>query len=153
MADKPSGATALRHALAREASSSLRPEPLRHVRLEGGFTLRTCDTGRTRGAGMMARTRIGYELADPDGVVLFAGDDFTSSPMHADDSDEALRTLCGFLFLRPGDTGREYFDGYSAAQMAFARSSECELLGYLYSDEGPGTFADIAADGEGSADA
>lgn len=156
MADKATGANAPQHAPnGREAFLSLPrdSEPLRHVRLETGHTLRTWDTGRTRGAGMMARTRIGYELADPDGVVLFAGDDFTSSPMHADDSDEALRTLCGFLFLRPGDTGREYFDGYSAAQMAFARSSECELLGYLYSDEGPGTFADIAADGEGSADA
>jgi len=121
-------------------------EILRHVRLETGHTLRTWDTGRTKGAGMMARTRIGYELRDPSGQVLFSGDDFGPSPLHADDADETLRGLCGFLFLCPGDTDVEYFADYSAAQLAFADSSECEQLAWLYSEQGPGTFANV--DGE-----
>ena len=95
---------------------------------------------------MMARTRIGYELRDPSGQVLFRGTDFGPSPLHADDADETLRGLCGFLFLRPGDTDREFFDGYSAEQVAFAESSECELLAFLYSEDGPGEFVEVDTD-------
>lgn len=127
------------------------PEPLRHVRLETGHTLRTWDTGRTTGRGMMGRTRIGYELRLPAGDVLFRGDDFGPSPLHADDSDDALRALVGFLTLRPGDTDADYFADYSAEQRAFAESSECEHLQWLYSEQGGGTFVDV--DDEGSADA
>lgn len=121
-------------------------ETLRHVRLETGHTLRTWDTGRTMGAGMMARTRIGYELRDPAGTVLFRGDDFGPGAATPDDSDEALRGLCGFLFLRPGDTDRELFDGYSAEQLAFAQSSECESLAFLYGEEGQGEFCEVDVD-------
>ena len=96
---------------------------------------------------MMARTRILYELRDPAGNVLFRGNDFGPSPLHADDSDEALRALCGFLFLRPGDTDREFFGGYSAEQLAFASSSECEQLAWLYCEDGPGEFAELDDDG------
>lgn len=128
------------------------PEPLRHVRLETGHTLRTWDTGHTAGTGMMARTRIGYELCAPNGIAVFRGVDFGPSPCHADDADETLRALCGFLFLRPGDTDAEYFASYSDRQRAFAESAECELLAYLYGDDGPGTFAEVDGD-EGRADA
>ena len=114
-------------------------EDLRHVRLETGHTLRTWDTGKLS-AG---RTCVGYELRDPAGAVLFVGDDFRPSPLHADDSDEALRALCGFLFLRPGDTDAEYFADYTAAQRAFAESSDCEMLAYLYGEEGPGQFEEV----------
>jgi hypothetical protein len=100
---------------------------------------------------MMARTRIGYELRDPAGAVLFRADDFGPGAATADDSDEALRALCAFLFLRPGDTDRDYFTNYSAEQLAFARSSECEQLAWLYSEEGPGAFVELDDDGEVSA--
>jgi hypothetical protein len=125
------------------------PEELRHVRLETGHTLRTWDTGESAGNGMMARTRIGYELCGPDGARIFRGADFRCSPLYAIDSDDTLRGLLGFLTLRPGDTDGEYFDGYTPAQRAFAESSDCDYLAFLYSD-GEGTFADVA---EGSADA
>lgn len=115
------------------------PEPLRHVRLDTGHALRTWDSGRTRDG----RTCIKYELRDPAGEVLFAGDDFRPSPMHADDADATLRALCGFLFLRPGDTDAEYFADYTARQRAFAASSDCERLAFLYSEEGEGTFAEL----------
>jgi hypothetical protein len=152
MATKPTGAAAPFHApRAHDAFDSLR-----HVRLESGHTLRTWDSGRTRGSGMMARTRIGYELRDPSGAVLFSGDDFGPSPMHADDSDATLRGLLGFLTLRPGDTDAEYFADYTPAQMAFAKSDAAQLLAFIYSDdpsivgsENAGTFEEVdGADGE-----
>lgn len=108
---------------------------------------------------MMARTRIGYELRDPSGAVLFAGSDFGPSPMHADDADATLRGRLGFLTLRPGDTDAEYFAEYSPAQLAFAASDTCELLAFIYSDDpsivgsdNAGEFEDIDADGEGRAE-
>lgn len=135
------------------------PEPLRHVRLDTGHTLRTWDTGRTRG-GSWRRNRLGYELRDPAGEVLFQGDDYCPSLAWADDSDEALRGLCGFLFLRPGDTDAEYFAGYSDRQRAFAESDACERLAFLYSDDpsnvgsdAAGSFVEVDAEDEGRADA
>jgi hypothetical protein len=148
MATNSSGASGPQHVPIARAKPSDAGEPLRHVRLDGGFTLRTWDTGQATGTGMMVRTRIGYELRGPCGAVLFQGTDFGPSPCHADDSDETLRALLGFLFLRPGDTDRDYFAGYSEAQLAFARSSECESLAWLYSEEGPGVFAEIDNEGE-----
>jgi hypothetical protein len=146
MASEPTGAPAPLHALRGRESF----DPLRHVRLDTGHVLRTWDTGRTRNG----RTCIAYELREPSGDVLFAGDDFRPSPLHADESDKALRALLGFLTLRPGDTDREYFADYTARQLAFAKSSACELLAFLYSDdpsiagsEDAGTFADVDEDG------
>lgn len=143
------GAKSPQHEQVRRAdslSTGSASEALRHVRLETGHTLRTWDTGRTRGTGMMARTRVGYELRNPACAVLFAGDDFGPSPLHADDADETLRGLCGFLFLRPGDTDRDYFAGYSAEQLAFASSGECEQLAFLYGEDGPGAFVEVEGD-------
>jgi hypothetical protein len=148
MAPEPTGAPAPLHALRGHVSF----DPLRHVRLESGHVLRTWDTGRTRGD----RTRIAYELREPSGVVLFAGDDFCPSPMHADDSDNALRALLGVLTLRPGDTDAEYFADYTPAQLAFAQSDACQLLAFIYSDdpsiagsENAGAFEDVDDDGRG----
>ena len=63
--------------------------------------------------------------------------------MHADDADATLRALLGFLTLRPGDTDADYFDGYTQRQRAFCESGDCELLAFLYSDDGDGEFVDI----------
>lgn len=106
-------------------------EPLRHVRLEGGYTLRTWDTNE-REPGRFGKSRIGYEFRDPTGRILFKGDDYFV-PGVVDD-DESLRGLLGFLTLRPGDTDAEYFDGYTDSQMAFAESSDAEYLS-MYAHE------------------
>lgn len=127
MATEPTGAAAPSHAHAARAES----DSLRHVRLESGHVLRTWDTSRTRNG----RTCIAYELRDRAGCLLFAGDDFCPSPLHADDSDATLRGLLGFLTLRPGDTDAEYFANYTPAQLAFARSDTCQLLAFIYSDD------------------
>ena len=53
------------------------------------------------------RVRMAYALHDR-GQVIFAGDDFYPSPLHAYDGDEAVGALLGFLVLQPGDTDREH---------------------------------------------
>jgi hypothetical protein len=94
------------------------PDSLRYVYLNG-YTLQMWDSGKVNRTG---KTRIRYEFRTPSGVILFAGDDFCCSPMHAIDSDESVRHLLGFLTLRPGDTDPDYFADYTEEQMKFART-------------------------------
>lgn len=104
------------------------------------FRLTTWDTGRT---DSMGKTRIGYRLSmgaarDQNVVgnpavwtVLFEGEDFSCSPLHAIDSDECIAGIMGFLTLRPGDTDAEYFADYTPAQIEYceqwAESLACEV--------------------------
>ena len=122
------------------------PDTLRDVRFETGHALRTWDTGRT---GTDARAS-GHELRDPAGDVLFRGADFRPSPMHADDADETLRGLLGFLTLRPGDTDRSNFAEYSERQRAFSESSECDASRSSTPTTARGTFTDADGDSEGA---
>ena len=82
-----------------------------HIRtwMDGGFRLELHDTYCTDALG---KCRLAYELYHRDQLV-FEGDDFCCSPLHAIDSDESVAALLGFLSLRPGDTDSEYFDGYT----------------------------------------
>jgi hypothetical protein len=61
------------------------------------------------------------------GRLVFAGADFHCSPVHAVDADATVAGVLAFLSLKPGDTDPEYFEGYTAEQLAFARA-ECENL-------------------------
>jgi hypothetical protein len=81
------------------------------------FTLSMWDTERYDSHG---KTILAYEFT-MNGEVVFEGEDFACSPLHAVDSDAALAGLMGFLTLRPGDTDPDYFAGYSPEQLAFAR--------------------------------
>ena len=109
-------------------------ETLRRVRLEAlrdrPFILEVSATNRTDWRG---QTVLGYELTDRDGETVFEGEDFAGSPMHADDSDDTLRALLGFLTLRPGDTDSEYFEAYTERQKRFC-DEDAESLA-LYADE------------------
>ena len=64
-------------------------------------------------------------------VVLFEGEDFCASPLHAIDSDETIAGLMGFLTLRPGDTDPEYFADYTTEQLDYcsqhAEALSCEV--------------------------
>lgn len=53
---------------------------------------------------------------------IFEGEDFSCSPMVAIDSDDSVRSLMGFLTLRPGDTDEEYFDKYTPEQLDYAET-------------------------------
>ena len=86
---------------------------------------------------------IGYTLRQHEHgltTVLFDGRDFRPSPLHAWDSDETVAAVMGFLTLRLGDTDRDYFDGYTAAQRAFrdthAETLACEVYARFEAKEG-----------------
>lgn len=81
----------------------------------GTFTLTLWDTGRTAEYG---KTILGYKLVH-NGLCLFEGEDYACSPLHAIDSDEAVKGIMGFLTLRPGDTDADYFAKYNRYQHTF----------------------------------
>lgn len=87
------------------------------------YTLHTYDSGCTDDRG---QTVISYQLRwhcpntfNPSQrhTVLFEGSDFAGSPLHADDSDECMRSLFTFLTLQRGDTDASYFESYTQAQL------------------------------------
>lgn len=95
------------------------------------FTLVLWDANGRMSTG---QRRLGYELR-MDGQVLFKGEDYGCSPMHAIDSDKAVEALMSFMCLPKGGTDAEYFDRYTQAQLAFrdehAEALYCEVLAAL----------------------
>jgi hypothetical protein len=98
------------------------------------FTLTMWDTGRmdTGAPAIQAAGRtgyggkwlVGYRLTMRQGgrrTVLFQGEDFGCSPLHAIDSDAAVVGIMAFLTLRPGDTDREYFESYTTVQLDYCQ--------------------------------
>jgi len=84
------------------------------------FGLTMWDTNKRDSMGKYVlgyRLTMGRPMAQ---IVVFQDQDFACSPLHAVDSDATVTALMGFLTLRPGDTDAEYFDAYSADQLAFA---------------------------------
>ena len=102
-------------------------EPIRTWR-SGRFQLELFDT---RGRDWRGQTRLAYTFRDHC-KVIFEGEDFAGSPLHADDSNETVAALLSFLSLRPGDTDREYFNDYTPEQLDWARQhgEELSLLAY-----------------------
>ena len=98
----------------------------------GDFKLTMWDTGRTDWRG---QTNIGFTLEDC-GRVIFEDEDFCGSPMHADDSDETVGALLGFLSIRPGDTDMGYFSGYTRAQFQWCDERAEELSWHSMELEG-----------------
>lgn len=76
---------------------------------------------------------VGYRLLDPQGHVVFQGNDLSPSPGSSIDSDETLRTLLSFLTLRDGDTDADYFKDYTPAQLKW-RDEHAEHLGIYATD-------------------
>lgn len=120
----------------REIIRQVEMQPLRDGAV---YRLTLWDTGRRDGRG---QSKLGYRFERlpepstlPQGMedapavgILFEGEDFVGSPLHADDSDETLAALLGFLTLRKGDTDAEYFADYTETQLAWARSYAAEVL-------------------------
>jgi hypothetical protein len=116
-----------------ELIRSVRLHPYR-VGLGPSFRLYLYDTDRPSGRYAM-RNLLAYELRQHEHgktTVLFSGEDFSPSCMHADDSDETIAALLGFLTLRPGDTDSEYFEHYTDEQRQFcaqhAETLACEAI-------------------------
>lgn len=115
---------------------------MRHVELDCGYTLKLYDANRREDDRYM----LAYEMFTPEGDVLFSGDDFGSSPLHAIDSDDTLRSLLVFLTLQPGDTDPEYFANYTPEQLAFAESRVAEKLSLLAMEAEDGFPARVFVD-------
>jgi hypothetical protein len=101
------------------------------------FVLNLYDTNST---GWGGKSRLRYELRqiDVNGkyTTLFEGSDFRCSPLHGIDSDDTIKSLMGFLTLRPGDTDQEYFDDYTPEQLKYC-SQHAESLSFeVYSKFG-----------------
>ena len=107
---------------------------LRHVKFQPRegviYTLCIYDVQGVEGACAPPQFPVGYEFRTAS-KTLFAGVDFGCSPLHAIDSDACIYALMGFLCLRPGDTGADYFHAYTAPQREWAQSSECESIGAI----------------------
>jgi hypothetical protein len=89
----------------------------------GGFLLKLWDTHRSDRYG---KTILAYKLFD-NGRLIFKGDDFHCSPLHALDSNATVAGLLAFLSLKPGDTDSEWFEAYSPAQLTWCRIRAEEL--------------------------
>lgn len=108
-----------------DTDNHLRNVTLRPYRDQSiSFTLNTFDSGRTDNLG---KSILEYRFQGPDGKIIFEGADFHCSPMHAIDSDAAVRALLSFLTMQPGDTDAEYFESYTQEQLDFA-SEHAEAL-------------------------
>lgn len=97
-------------------------KPYRKGRGLPTFILHMFDEGKTLGGKCYISYQLRIRSNGNPSIILFQGDDFGCSPMHAIDSDGAVKGLMSFLTLRPGDTDWEYFRNYTAGQFAF-----CEM--------------------------
>ena len=98
-----------------------------------GFRLELFDTYRTDSYGKCVLAFKFYH----DDELIFEGDDFHASPLHAIDSDQTVGGLLNFLSLRPGDTDQEYFEGYSTRQMEWCRAHGEALSWHVEELENP----------------
>jgi hypothetical protein len=128
-------------------------ELLRDVWLDGrpwSYRLQVWDTGRMNGLGSHNLLRYCFTRLDGKGnageigrTVIFEGSDYGCPAVNSIDSDDMLRTLIGFLTLRPGDTDEDYFSRYTQAQLEWAASDDCEEIAQYAEEEDPLSFQDF----------
>ena len=99
------------------------------------FTLKLYDIFKRDELG---KHSLGYRLLESGYGEVFTGTDFNCSPMHAIDSDDAVKGLMCFLTLRPGDTDEEYFDSYTDDQLDYCNSHAGALSSEVYGRFGEG---------------
>lgn len=107
-------------------------EQIRQVRFKANgntYALTIFDIHQTDSLG---KWRLAYKLTRNGRKTIFEGSDFACSPLHCIDSDETVKSLMGFLTLKPGDTDREYFDNYTPEQMSFAETEAEDLEMAVY---------------------
>lgn len=114
------------------------------------FCLTMWDTGRLRDGN---KCLLGYTLTMLDSInyakagtryvkrdVLFHGEDFGCSPLHAIDGNDAVVGLMTFLTLRPGDTDSDYFANYTPVQLEYcsqhAEALYCEVQARFCDENG-----------------
>lgn len=100
-------------------------EPIR-VWAEDGFELKLWATYQVR----YGKDILAYQFTH-NGKVIFEGNDFGCSPLHAIDSDESVAGCLSFLSLKPGDTDPEYFEDYTEEQLGWATQYGEEVSLYV----------------------
>jgi hypothetical protein len=91
-----------------------------------GYTIGLAFTGQI---GEYGKAQVAYYLDDPEGQRIFEGSDFYPAPSMSCDGPEAAASLLTFLTLQPGDTDPDYFNDYTADQLAWCESMDSEELG------------------------
>lgn len=89
----------------------------------GAYRLNLYDTGSRDQRG---QTILAYRFRH-SGKTIFEGEDFSGSPLNADDSNETMACLLGFLSLRPGEIDAGYFDKYTPEQLAWVNDNGEDL--------------------------
>lgn len=118
-------------------------EPIRDVRLSFNYRLTLWERSVNRD-NRDGRTFLRYRFCAPDGTVLFSGKDFGVPRYEAIDSDAAVRSLLGFLTLKPGDTDQDYFDSYTPEQLEWCEGDDAAMLSWHYEPgEGDGPIVDV----------
>lgn len=97
-----------------------------------GFRLNLYDTGKT--CPEDGKTLIAYRFWHKLRLI-FQGADIWVPPTQTIDGDETVRTVLTFLSLRPGDTDREFFDYYTAAQLRWVDEHAQTLSLYTIPEE------------------
>lgn len=101
---------------------------------QDGFRLDLWDTGRVDSWGKSELRYTLFDDTEPFGRgIVFEGEDYHPSPLHAIDSPESVAGILSFLSVLPGDTDAEYFDRYTPAQIAW-RDRRAEDLALIVSD-------------------
>jgi hypothetical protein len=103
-------------------------ETFDHIRtwVAEDYRLEMYDTFQTsHGKSILA-----YEFFLKDELV-FSGRDYGCAPSHTIDGDQSVAGLLAFIALKPGDTDREYFEDYTAAQLEFANEHGENLHHYV----------------------
>jgi hypothetical protein len=87
------------------------------------WKLRVYDLNKRNSLG---KNVLGYEFYDKK-ALIFKGEDFCCSPLHAVDSLNVVASILTFLSLCPGDTDAEYFEDYTQQQIEW-RDQNAEML-------------------------
>lgn len=117
-----------------------RPERLEWLRTDEreGIRVDLWDTGERPPNG---HPQLAYRLCVAEGtrwVLIFSGEEFGGSPLHAVDSNDTLGAILAFLSLRPGDTDATYFERYTPRQLEFAEQHGDGLAMWSSELEGAG---------------
>ena len=86
-----------------------------------------------RGYNAEGRVKMAYYLRKGERVI-FAGDDFSPSPLNSCDGAEAAIDLLGFLTVKLGDVEDDYFADYTPEQKEWTESTDAETLSLLVYD-------------------
>ena len=79
-----------------------------------------------------------YQFRNPEGVILFQGNEYSAGFGQNPASDDSLRGLIGFFLVGEYDVEADYFDNYSPEALKFRDSQDRESLLWGFGTEDNG---------------